>query len=80
MANQKPPKDTNQLAKYILDVAEGNAEKITPPVKNRHAQELSKLGASKGGAARKKALTPKQRSEIAKKAAQTRWKPHSRKS
>jgi len=72
--NKKPPKDPNALAKYIVDVATGDAEKIEPPVKNAHAQALSKLGASKGGQARKKSLTPERRSEIAQKAAQSRWK------
>ena len=69
----KPPKDTNELAKYILDVMEGNVKKIEPPVKNAHAQALSQLGAAKGGAARKESLTPERRKEIAQKAAQSRW-------
>lgn len=34
---------------------------------------LGALGASKGGKARAKALTPKQRSDIASHAASTRW-------
>lgn len=38
------------------------------------AKELSKLGASKGGIARAKSLTPEERSEIARKAVQARWK------
>lgn len=72
----KPPKDANQLAKYILDVTTGEADKIEPPVereKNPAAVALGKLGASKGGIARRDSLTPKKRKEIAKKAAQTRW-------
>lgn len=71
---KRPPKETNQLAKYILDVSTGAAEKIEPPAKNPHAQALSKLGASKGGKARAESLTAKRRKAIAKKAAQTRWK------
>lgn len=39
----------------------------------KHAQELSKLGASKGGKARASVLTPEQRSEIARRAVQARW-------
>ena len=69
-----PPKDTNQLAKYILDVTTGEAEKIEPPTKNIAAQALSALGASKGGKARAKVLTKKKRSQIAQKAAKARWK------
>jgi len=37
------------------------------------AQTLSELGASKGGRARAKSLTKEQRSEIARRAAETRW-------
>lgn len=69
----KPPKDANQLAKYILDVTTGEAEKIEPPAKNPHAQALSKLGASKGGKARAAKLSATKRKAIAKKAAQARW-------
>lgn len=72
----KPPRDSNQLAKYILDVTIGNAEKIEPPAKNPHAQALSKLGASKGGQARAKALSARKRKTIAKNAAKARWKKH----
>jgi hypothetical protein len=42
--------------------------------KNPHAVALAKLGASKGGKARSESLTPAERSRIAKKAAQARWK------
>jgi hypothetical protein len=73
MPDKRPPKDSNQLAKYIVDVTTGEAEKIEPPKKNPHAQALSKLGASKGGNARAQKLTAKKRSQIAKKAAKSRW-------
>ena len=66
--------DLNQLAKRIVDEATGE-EPITPPPpqKNQAAVELGRLGGKKGGKARAEALTPEQRSEIAKKAAQKRW-------
>ena len=41
--------------------------------KNPHAVALSKLGAHKGGQARAARLSPEQRREIAKKAAEARW-------
>jgi hypothetical protein len=41
--------------------------------KNPAAVALGKLGASKGGKARRDKLTPEQRSEIARKAAKARW-------
>lgn len=41
--------------------------------KNPHAVALGRLGGRKGGKARAAKLTPKQRHEIAKKAAAARW-------
>lgn len=73
MQSKRPPRDANELAKYILDVTTGSAEKIEPPAKNPHAQALSALGASKGGKARAENLSAKKRSQIAKKAAKARW-------
>jgi hypothetical protein len=66
--------DLNQLAKRLVDEATGEAN-ITPPPKekNQAAVELGRLGGKIGGKARAESLTPEQRSEIAKKAAQTRW-------
>jgi hypothetical protein len=69
----KPPRDANELAKYVLDVTMGDAEKIKPPTKNPHAQALGQLGASKGGQARALKLSAKKRKAIAKKAAEARW-------
>jgi len=67
--------DLSQLAKRIVDEATGETPKTElPPMKNEAAIALGKLGGKKGGAARAAALTPEQRSEIAKKAAATRWK------
>ena len=65
----------NQLAKRIVDEATGE-EPITPPPpeKNQAAVELGRLGGKKGGKARAENLTPEKRSEIARKAAQIRWK------
>jgi hypothetical protein len=73
MLQKRPPRDANELARYILDVTTGDAEKIEPPKKNPHAQALSKLGASKGGQARAKNLSAKKRKQIATKAAKKRW-------
>lgn len=78
MLQRRPPRDTNELARYILDVTTGDAEKIEPPEKNPHAQALSKLGASKGGQARAKSLSAKKRKDIATKAAKKRWSKKAR--
>ena len=42
--------------------------------KNPHAVALSRLGARKGGLARAAKLSPQERKEIARKAAEARWK------
>ena len=42
--------------------------------KNSAAVALGRMGGLKGGKARAKALTPKRRAQIAKKAAAARWK------
>ena len=74
MAKSKRPRDTNQLAKSIVDLATGETEEKDPyQGKNPNAVELGRLGGLKGGNARAKALTAKKRSEIAKKAAKKRW-------
>jgi len=65
-------KDENVTAFEILKAAtEEPTEK--PKEKNPHAQALGRLGGLKGGPARKKALSPKKRKEIASKAASSRW-------
>jgi len=65
----------NQLAKRIVDEATGEVEKTLPPKeKNQAAVELGRLGGKKGGKARAEKLTPAQMSEIARTAANARWK------
>ena len=44
------------------------------PVKNPAAVALGRLGGLKGGKARMEKLSPKRRIEIARRAAQVRWK------
>jgi hypothetical protein len=66
----KRPRDPNQLAKQIIDLATGEVEEVDPDAgKNKAAQEMGR----KGGAARAKKLTKGHRAEIARKAATTRW-------
>jgi hypothetical protein len=70
----KRPRDTNQLAKFIVDVTTGQVDLPDPDAgKNPAAVALSKLGASKGGKARANKLSPQKRKSIAKKAAKARW-------
>lgn len=74
MPTKRPPRDVNELARYVLDVTTGDADKIEPPAKNPAAVTLGRLGGLKGGKARAETLTAKQRKQSAKKAASARWK------
>lgn len=70
----KRPRDTNQLAKRIVDIATGAIEdKLANDGKNPAAVALGRLGGKKGGKARAESLTAEKRKEIAHKAATTRW-------
>lgn len=70
----KRPRDPNQLAKLVTDIATQEVEDESPDAgKDPAAVALGRKGGLKGGKARAKSLTKKQRSEIAKKAAQARW-------
>jgi len=78
MAPKRPkrPRDLNQFAKLMVDLATGNAEDRPMPEdqdKNPAAVQLGRLGGLKGGKARAKKLSSKRRSEIARKAAQARY-------
>ena len=64
-------RDANQLAAHIAALATG--EKVAPARKNPAAVALGRIGGLKGGKARAEALSPAQRSKIAKKAAAARW-------
>lgn len=85
MANRthkKRPRDPNQLGKMIVDISVGEFEDRapTPEELGKHpgAVSLGRLGGLKGGKARAKKLTAKQRKAIAKKAALMRWAARSR--
>jgi hypothetical protein len=73
--SRKRPRDPNQLAKLIVDLATGEAEEPDPDAgKNPAAVELGRKGGLKGGKARATKMTAEERSESARKAAQARWK------
>ena len=69
-------KDTNVLASEIVKEATKEQE-IDIQGKNPAAVALGRLGGLKGGKARAKKLTSARRSEIAKKAAESRWRKKS---
>ena len=66
----KRPRDANQLAKFITDIATSGEE---PAILADKDASPNKIG-EKGGKARARSLNPEQRSEIASIAATARWK------
>jgi hypothetical protein len=68
VSRPKRPRDLNQWAKQMVDLATGAAQE--PKGK---APQRAKGGAL-GGKARASRLTPEQRAEAAKLAAQARWR------
>ena len=69
LSKPKRPRDTNQLAKYIVDLTTGDE---TEPEMSPKAK-AGQLGGLKGGKARAAKLSPERRKEIAEKAAEKRW-------
>lgn len=70
------PKDTNELAKLITDIATGDVEdteKQQQDLKKAAAALLGRAGGLRGGKARAAKLSPERRAEIAKNAAAKRW-------
>lgn len=74
-SKQKRPRDANQLAKLIVDMATGDAPPATTvDGKDPAAVALGRKGGLKGGRARADKLPAKRRAEIARAAAKSRWK------
>ena len=72
---RKRPRDTNQLAKRIVDIATGDEPERDPDEgKDPAAVSLGRRGGLKGGKARAEKLSPAQRKKIARLAAAARWK------
>jgi hypothetical protein len=71
MNHPKRPRDTNQLAKSIVDIATGETEEIQAV--DSRPTEIGRMGGLKGGKARAESLSADQRSNIARVAAVKRW-------
>jgi hypothetical protein len=67
---EKRPADVIGNAVKVMRIATGEESESLPDPSKDHARR----GGLKGGRARAKVLTPKQRAEIAKTAAEARWK------
>lgn len=63
----KRPRDPNQLAKFITDIAIGDSSD------NFNLDKKKSDSGRKGAESRSKLLTQEQRKEIAQKAAKSRW-------
>lgn len=70
MADKKPkrPRDPNQLAKAIVDIATEQEVEFKPDT------SAQRKAGKKGGENRAASLTPQQREEMARMAAEARWK------
>ena len=79
-SRKKKRLDLNELASTVAEetTTPEPAEKLKPEDKGKNpaAVELGRLGGLKGGKARAKKLTKKQRSDAARKAANARWGKH----
>ena len=75
---EKRPRDTNQLAKLMVDILTGEVEDREPTPeeqwKDPAAVSLGRRGGLRGGKARAEKLSSDERTVIAKKAAMTRWR------
>ncbi len=68
---KRPLADPNRAARSVLDAVIARTE--GEPAKNPAAVALGRMGGLKGGKARAEAMTTKQRTASAKKAAKARW-------
>jgi hypothetical protein len=80
MAEKHPkrPRDLNQWAKRMVDIATGELPENRPATpeeqgKDPAAVKRGRSGGLKGGKARAASLTADERSEAARKAVQARW-------
>jgi hypothetical protein len=72
-SHPKRPRDPNQLAKSIIDIATGQKPDRDPTPEEQGKDPAAVALGKKGGKARADSMTPERRAEIARKAAQKRW-------
>lgn len=71
------PRDPNQRAKATVDAIDAILDswpESQPPAKDPERVARGKLGGAKGGKLRAERLSPERRAEIAREAAQARWR------
>ncbi len=76
MAEKHPkrPRDLNQWAKRMVDIATSEVSDREPTPEERGVDPAASAMGKRGGQARAASLSPERRAEIAKKAASSRWK------
>jgi hypothetical protein len=74
----KRPRDANQLAKSIIDIATGEKPDRDPKPEEQGKSAVAVTSGSRGGKLRAAQMTPERRTEIAKKAASARWQKKAR--
>lgn len=69
----KRPRDLNQMAKLVVDIASGAVEDTVSNSKKSRVPPRGQKGGLVGGKSRAAKLTADRRSKIAKDAAKSRW-------
>lgn len=72
--SDRRPRDLNQLGKLMVDIASGEVKDTVSAKKKAPASRKGHPGGVAGGKARASKLTQAEKSEIARTAAQARWK------
>jgi hypothetical protein len=72
--NPKRPRDPNQLAKSIIDIATGQKPDRDPTPEEQGKDPAAVALGKRGGKARADNMSADERAAIAKKAAAARWK------
>jgi len=73
----KRPDDVNELAHFLVNASTSDKDDTVPPTKAQISQfmsEMGRKGGKIGGKRRLETMSAKERKEVAKKAAQARWK------
>lgn len=76
ISRQKRPGDVNQLALHVVGALTGEDRDTLPPTAEQISAvmaEMGRKGGRIGGKRRLQTMTPKERSEAARKAALARW-------
>jgi len=71
--HRKRPRDANQLGKLIIDIATGQVEDRPPTPEEQGKDPAAVAMGKKGGRARANKMSKERLSEIASKAAKSRW-------